>query len=163
VKAVRVVNKKTVWHQRLADRLLRVISFGQMSSYLTSYVTTLGRTVYVPDGFEQWPPLQREQVMRHELVHVAQFERYGWPLMVLVYGLLPFPVIFAYGRARLEWEAYEETLRAVCETESFAAACSRREEIVRRFTGPDYLWMWPFPKQVNRWIDRRLEQLKAGP
>jgi hypothetical protein len=151
-----------VWHQRAADVFLRVVSLGRMRTYLSAYVTTLGHTIYVPDGFEQWPALQREQVMRHELVHVAQFERYGFALMTLLYGFLPLPIGLAYCRARLEWEAYEETLRAVYETEGDDAACARRAEIVRRFTGPDYLWMWPFPKSVNRWFDDHLRRLRAG-
>lgn len=152
------MKKSSVWHQRAADRVLRALTFGKMKGYLSAYVTTLGHTVYVPDDFEHWPPLRREQVMRHEHVHVRQFERYGWLVMMLVYGFLPLPIGLAYGRARLEWEAYEETLRAVAETEGLAAAHSPRlrREIVRRFVSADYLWMWPFPRTIERWIDEAL-------
>jgi hypothetical protein len=152
---VRIVKKSGVWHQRAADRALRLASFGKMRSYLTGYVTTLGHTIYVPDDFDRWPALRREQVLRHEHVHVRQFERHGWLYMIVVYGLIP------YGRARLEWEAYEETLRAVRDTEGIDAARSPRlrAEIVRRFTSADYLWMWPFPRTINRWIDDALQRL----
>ena len=125
-------------------------------------MTTLGRTIYVPDDFDDWPATRALEVLRHEAVHVEQFERHGWTLMVLFYGLLPLPMGLAWFRARLEWEAYEETLRAVHELEGTAAARSPtlRAEIVRRFTGPDYGFMWPFPRMVERWIDEALEKIE---
>jgi hypothetical protein len=161
---VRIVRKRACWHQRLADRALRLLTFGRMRTYLSHYVTTLGHTIYVPDDFPHWPAGQRWEVLRHEAVHVAQFERFGWLGMVLLYGLFPLPFGLAYGRARLEWEAYAETLRAVASLEGLEAARSPRlhAEIVRRFTGPDYGWMWPFPRTVQRWIDETLESLESS-
>ena len=82
--------------------------------------------------------------------------------MAFLYLIPLFPLGLAYGRARLEWEAYTETLRATARYRGFAAARSPqlRDEIVRRFTGPDYAWMWPFPKQVNSWYDEVLAGLE---
>jgi hypothetical protein len=37
---------------------------------------------------------------------------------------------------------------------------SDTQEIVERFTGPDYGWMWPFPSHVNRWFDQALQELE---
>ena len=101
-------------------------------------------------------------MLRHELVHVAQFERYGWVGMILLYGLLPLPAGLAYGRARLEWEAYRETLRAVAESEGMAAARdpALHRHLIARFTGPDYGWMWPFSAAVQRWIDQALDEIE---
>jgi hypothetical protein len=160
---VRVVPKANLWHQHAIDCALRVLTFGRQNRYLTDYVTTLGHTVLVPTGWDRIPPLRRYEVLRHELVHVRQFERWGWCGMVLLYGLLPLPVGLAWGRARLEWEAYAETLRAIAEVEGIAAARDPRlhQEIIRRFTGPDYAWMWPFPRRVQRWIDAQLATLAA--
>jgi hypothetical protein len=82
--------------------------------------------------------------------------------MAFVYLLFPLPVAFAWGRARLEMEAYEETLKAAWERGGRPAAEALREEIVARFTGPDYLWMWPFrrgPLGLDRWFDRTLAKL----
>jgi len=72
-----------------------------------------------------------------------------------------FPLGLAYGRARIEWEAYEETLRATAELLGLEAArsASLRSHIVRRFTGPEYGWMWPFERSVQAWYDRALENL----
>jgi len=161
-KPVRVVKKSAFWHQRAADIALRVVTLGGMRSYLTHYVTTLGHTIYVPDDFDSWRPERAWEILRHEAVHVRQFERYGWIGMVILYGLLPLPMGLAYGRARLEWEAYAETLRAVAEIEGIDAAKSRalHDEIVRRFTGPDYGWMWPFPSAVEGWIKHAIAALE---
>lgn len=161
---VRVVPKAGLWHQRAIDRALRALTLGGQDRYLTEYVTTLGRTILVPAGWERVPALRRYEVLRHELVHVRQFERWGWVGMALLYGLFPLPAGLAWGRARLEWEAYAETLRVVAELEGIDAARSPRlhAEIVRRFTGPDYGWMWPFPRVVQGWIDARIAALAAG-
>ncbi|EYF01029.1 hypothetical protein [Chondromyces apiculatus] len=163
-RPIRIVRKGACWHQRWAAAGLRVVTFGGQRTYLTHYVTTLGRTIYVPDDFEGWSPTRAWQILRHELVHVAQFERYGWVLMVLLYGVLPLPLGLSWFRARFEMEAYAETLRAVAESEGMEAARSPqlREEIVRRFTGPDYAWMWPFPGVVRGWIAEALAQIERG-
>jgi hypothetical protein len=70
----------------------------------------------------------------------------------------------AYGRARLEWEAYEETLAATAELCGLDAvrSPSLREHIVRRFTGPDYGWMWPFRSVVERWYDDAIRRILAN-
>jgi hypothetical protein len=163
-RPVRVVNKRDYWHQRAADVALRVVTLGGQRTYLSQYVTTLGHTIYVPDDFDRWEPGHAWEVLRHEAVHVAQFERYGWVGMVVLYGLLPLPLGLAYGRARLEWEAYAETLRAVAELHGLPAAKSPRlhADIVRRFTGPDYGWMWPFPRTVRRWIAGTIAELERA-
>lgn len=154
-RPVRVVPKCACWHQRAAGLALRVVTFGGQRTYLTHYVTTLGHTIYVPDDFDAWPPGRAWEVLRHELVHVRQFERWGWLGMVVLYGILPLPMGLCWFRARFELEAYRETLRAIVELEGPEAARSPalRAQLVRRFTGPDYGWMWPFPRTVERWLD----------
>lgn len=158
---VRVVPKEGLWHQRFIDGFLRAVTLGGQDRYLTDYVTTLGRTILVPSGWGSVPAHRRYEVLRHELVHVRQFERWGWLGMALVYGLLPLPAGLAWGRARLEWEAYAETLRVTAELEGIEAARDPKlhAEIIRRFTGPDYAWMWPFPRAVQGWIDAHVAAL----
>jgi hypothetical protein len=85
----------------------------------------------------------------------------GDVVMGFVYLVPFFPLFLAYGRARIEWEAYVETIRATAEVKGVAAAEELRAGIVARFTGPDYGWMWPFPKTVNRWFDEALADARA--
>jgi hypothetical protein len=163
-RPVQVVPKHKYFHQRAVAWVLWALTFGGQRTYLTHYVTTLGHTIYVPEDFDRWAPARALEVLRHELVHVAQFERWGFLGMVLLYGLLPLPAGLAYGRARLEWEAYRETLRAIAEIEGLAAAKNPtlHDEIVLRFTGPDYGWMWPFSNAVRRWIAEEIAAIERG-
>jgi len=161
-RPVCVAQKREFWHQRAAGAALFALTFGGQRSYLSHYVTTLGHTIYVPDDFNDWHPNEAYEVLRHELVHVAQFERYGAAIMTLIYGSWPLPAGLAYGRARLEWEAYRETLRVRAELEGIEAAKEKmlHDMIVRRFTGPDYGWMWPFPRTIRRWIDEAIAEIE---
>lgn len=164
-KPIYVVKKSEFWHQRAAGKALFLVTFGGQRTYLSHYVTTLGHTIYVPDDFDTWSPVHAIEVLRHEAVHVMQFERLGWLGMILLYGVLPLPMGLSWFRARLEWEAYEETFWAIAEIEGIEAAQSPelRAQIVRRFTGPDYGWMWPFPRTIERWIDETLREIEKTP
>ncbi|MDO9022050.1 MAG: hypothetical protein Q8S73_40600 [Deltaproteobacteria bacterium] len=150
--------KTTSALQTFIDRALRVLTLGGQDRYLTDYVTTLGATIWVPATWEDWSHRARYKVLRHELVHVRQFERFTWPGMVLIYGFFPLPAGLAWGRAMLEWEAYAVTLEVEAEVDGpeAARAPELHDEIVRRFTGPDYGWMWPFEGWVRRRIARTL-------
>jgi hypothetical protein len=81
--------------------------------------------------------------------------------MAFVYLVPFFPLFLAWGRARLEWEAYVETIRATAEVRGLDAARALREEIVRRYVGPDYGWMWPFPRSIRRWFGEVIAELEA--
>jgi hypothetical protein len=158
-----VVPKRADALSRLIDFALRLVTLNGQRRYLTHYHTVIGDTLYVPDVWDGLSDLDRVILLRHERVHLRQRRRYGAALMTFLY-LVPFlPLGLAYGRARIEWEAYTETLRATAELCGLEAARdpSLRERIVRRFTGPDYGWMWPFRASVERWYDRALEELGA--
>lgn len=150
---------------RAIDRALRIVTFGGQCHYLTRYHTVIGDTLYVPETWTKLSDLDRVILLRHERVHLRQRRRYGGALMTFLY-LVPFlPLGLAYGRARLEWEAYTETLRATAELRGREALQSAelREQIVRRFVGPDYGWMWPFRSVVEGWYDRVVRELLAEP
>jgi hypothetical protein len=143
------------------DVALRIVTLGGQRHYLTKYHTVIGDTLYVPETWDDLSELDRVILLRHERVHLRQRRRYGGALMAFLY-LIPFlPLGLADGRARIEWEAYPETLRATAELRGLAAAQSQelREQIVRRFTGPDYGWMWPFRSMVEGWYDRVVAEL----
>jgi hypothetical protein len=150
---------------RAIDRALRIVTLGGQRHYLTRYHTVIGDTLYVPETWAQLSDIDRVILLRHERVHLRQRRRYGGPLMAFLY-LVPFlPLGLAYGRARIEWEAYTETLRATAELRGREALLSAelRGQIIRRFTGPDYGWMWPFRSMVERWYDGVVRQLLAEP
>jgi hypothetical protein len=158
----RIVSKARSPLSLVIDIALKLVTLGGQRHYLTRYHTVIGDTLYVPDAWTAMTDEARVILLRHERIHLIQRRRYGFPLFAFLY-LVPFlPLGLAYGRARLEWEAYRETLRATAELRGRDAlrAPELREEIVRRFTGPDYGWMWPFPRRVHRWFDQALEELE---
>ncbi len=139
---------------RVIDVALRIVTLGAQRAFMTSYVTTLGRTIYVPQGWDDRAPDDRYITLRHEAVHLRQFRRFGSVRLALLYLLPILPMGLALGRARLEWEAYRETLRATADVYGIGAIHDPAivERIVRQFTSGAYGWMWPFPRTVRGWI-----------
>ncbi len=143
------------------DRFLRIITFGGQSRYCACYVTTIGQTIYLPEGWSRRIASERYITLRHEAVHLRQFRRLSLVGMSLLYILPILPLGLAYGRARLEWEAYEETLRATAEVHGIERAQdpALRARIVTQFVGPAYGWMWPFRSAIESWIDGSLARI----
>jgi hypothetical protein len=165
IPGFRVVRKDTSRLHRAIDRALRIVTFGRMTSYLVSFQTTIGRTVYVTADWDERDADARYVTMRHEAVHLRQFRRYTLPGMALFYVLLPLPMGLAYFRMRLERSAYAETIRASAEVfgVDYAAGRELRDHVIGAFVGPAYGWMWPFRRSLERWYDRVVRELDAYP
>ncbi len=161
----RVIDKSDSPLCRAIDGVLRVLTAGGQSTFMSHYVTTIGARIYTPANWPARPPAQRYCVMRHEAVHLAQFRRFGMVGMTLLYVLLPLPAVFAAGRAWIEWEAYRETVIATWQVygPDTARSESLRADIRRRFTGPDYGWMWVRGRTIDAALDRLLAELEASP
>ena len=141
---------------------LAAITLGGQRHYLTRYHTVLFGRLYVPDAWDAMGDDERYVLLRHERVHLRQHRRMGQFGMAFAYLIPFFPLFLAWGRARLEWEAYVETIRATAEVRGLDAARALKEEIVRRYVGPDYGWMWPFPRTVRRWFDEVIEAMERA-
>lgn len=147
--------------QRTISIALAVVTLGGQRHYLTRYHTVLFGKLYVPDAWASMSDDARYVLLRHERIHLEQRRRMGDLTMGLAYLFLWLPLGLAWGRARIEWEAYVETVRATAEVFGLAAARSLEHEIVRRYVGPDYGWMWPFPETVRRWFREVIADLEA--
>jgi hypothetical protein len=160
--AFRIVPKRGNLFSGAIDVALKLITLGAQRRYLTHYHTVIGYTLYVPPSWGQMSDIARVILLRHERVHLRQRRRYGFALFAFLYLVPLFPLGLAYGRARLEWEAYRETLRATVELQGLSALADGglQAEIVRRFVGGDYAWMWPFPRQIRAWIDQAISELE---
>jgi hypothetical protein len=161
--AFRIVPKRHDLLSHAIDLALKLVTLGAQRRYLTHYHTVISYTLYVPPGWAQMSDVARVILLRHERVHLRQRRRYGFALFAFLYLIPILPLGLAYGRARLEWEAYRETLRATAELQGFSALADGQlqAEIVRRFVGGDYGWMWPFPTQIQAWIEETVRQLEA--
>ena len=161
---LRLIPKRTSRGQRAIHVGLMIITFGGMRGYLAHYQTTIGRTIYLTDDWDERDPRDRYCTLRHEAVHLRQFRRYTLPGMAFLYLLLPLPLGLAWFRARFEREAYEESIRAAAEVWGPAAPAEAgyRARVIDQFLGPAYGWMWPFRQALERWYDRVLSSLPAA-
>ena len=161
----RLVKKRDSRMHRAIHVALVAITFGRMRSYLDSYQTTIGSTVYVTSDWDDWDPDRRYVVLRHEAVHLRQFRRWTLPGMAALYLFIPLPLGLAWCRARFEQEAYAESIRVGAQMwgRERVSAGPFRAHIIAQFTGPSYGWMWPFRGAMERWYDRILDTLEDGP
>jgi len=161
IPGFRIVRKDQSRFHRAIHYTLIAITFGRMRSYLDSYQTTIGKTVYVTADWDDLPADQRYVTLRHEAIHLRQFRKLTLPVMAVIYVLLPLPMGLAYGRARLEQQAYAESIRAAAEV--WGSDYPRRDEyrryVIDQFMGPSYGWMWPFRSSLERWYDEVLASL----
>jgi len=157
----RIVDKDQSRLSVAIDWALRLLTLGAQRHFMTRYHTVIGDTLYVCAAWHGMSDVARTVLLRHERVHLRQRRRYGFVPFALLYLLPFFPLGLAYFRARFEWEAYVETLRATAELRGTGALADPelRGELVRRFVGADYAWMWPFPRTIERWFDRAVSEI----
>lgn len=159
--AFAIVPKRESALQKAIGVLLAIVTLGGQRYYVTRYHTVMFGKLYVPDSWESMADDDRYILLRHERVHLRQRRRMGDAWMAFVYLVPFFPLFLAWGRARIEWEAYVETIRATAEVHGLPAAKALERDIVRRYVGPDYGWMWPFPAMVRAWFRETIADLEA--
>lgn len=134
--------------QRLIGALLRPFN----DRYLSHYTTVMFGVVWFPS--RAWRaeagPAAIYEILAHEAVHLRDARRF--PVLFELSYLLLLPTGIT-ARAFWEWRAYRETLRVHAALHGHIPD-SLLGSIERRFTGPDYLFMWPFPRMVRRALER---------
>lgn len=149
-----VVKKSESRLMRTIGSFLKIASFGKMNTFMDSFITTIGTTVYVPDQWDSRSASTKAITMRHERVHMRQARRLGRFIFSFLYLFFPLPVAFAYFRTRFEKEAYEESLRALAEyygPKFFTPTL--REKIIAHFISAEYMWMWVHKQSIEAWYD----------
>lgn len=142
----------------IIDRILRILTFGKMTTFLTGFTTTLGKKVFFPAGWDVKSAGSKDyEILRHEARHVHQFltlglgnEYLGILIMGILYLLIPLPIGFAWFRYYFEREAYVESYYASCRS----GYQPDIEDYVELLTGPKYLWTWYSKDQVRRYFKR---------
>ena len=113
--------------------------------FMELYVTVMFGKVYMPDNLIG--TYTGYQILRHERVHLRDAKR--WPVLFeLSYLLFPLPFIITM-RAYWEYRAYCESLIVQFETYGYVYQ-GTIDFIVTQFTSSYYLWMFPFPKYLNK-------------
>lgn len=159
----KIIYKHDSWLMRFISRFLWVCSMGKMSNFMDGFISVVGYTVYVPKQWLTLAPTHRAVILRHERVHMRQRVRYGAFLYSFLYLCFPLPIGLSYFRAKLEMEAYEETLKAICELYQANGVAIiqgkvHRDKIVNHFMGAQYFWMWPFRSRVEAWYDEAVRK-----
>jgi len=160
----KVLNKSDSWLMKTIDVVLKVITLGQMKKFMTGFITTMGTTVYVSDGWNDKPVESRLGVLRHERVHMRQARKHGRLLFSMMYLLFPLPTVFASCRRKFEQEAYEESLLAMQEYygDSVLKNPGVRAAMIGHFTSAEYFWTWPWSKSIDRWYDDTVARLLSN-
>ncbi|MEZ4469579.1 MAG: hypothetical protein R3F60_02015 [bacterium] len=130
--------------QRLIAALVRPFN----RTYATHYTTVMFGKVYFPS--RAWVSDCGAEavygILRHEAVHLRDMRRFPVLFHLSYLGLLPAGLTM---RAIWEWRGYRETMRVHAELHGDIPDYVLRH-IERCFTGPDYLYMCPFPKYIRR-------------
>ena len=148
--------------QRAIDVALKLVTLGGQRSYMTRYHTVLFGRLWVPDSWDAMRDDARFILLRHERVHLRQRARMGDVVMGFVYlvPLLPArPRVRA--RAHRVGGVRRDHPRDLQSPRPKRPRRRLRSEIVPRFTGPDYGWMWPFPRADQPMVRRPMGTLPA--
>lgn len=156
-----LVQKQDSTLMKVIDVILKVITFGQMKSFMGGFITTLGNKMYVPQSWSVLPAASKAKIIRHERIHMRQSKKYTRILFSIMYLFLPLPIGVAFFRKKFEQEAYEESLIAINEYLGEKALLSPelKKNIVDHFTTANYFWMWPFKKNVEAWYDSVVKKI----
>jgi hypothetical protein len=133
-------------------RLLNVLVFWMSRErFMEHFATTVGPVVLIPDA---WSTAEARDVIPHEAGgHVRQFRWCGllihpWAgllFMGLIYGLLFFPIMFAYFRYRLELHAESVRWRVLLSEgrASPSDVMNRAQRFADTVSSWAYLKPWP--------------------
>ena len=159
-QTVCIVPKAGVWHQRAIHQLLRLVTLGAQSSLPRSLRDhASGTPIYVTADWEARPLAERYATLRHELVHVRQFERWG-----CAHGGRLSAAAAAARAGLVPHAPRARGLRGDAAGVAPARRARRRASgcaptSIAQFTSGAYGWMWPFPRAVGRWFDRFVASL----
>ena len=147
-----IVRKRGQALQSVIAVVLAIVTLGGQRHYLTRYHTVLFGKLYVPDAGTRWttaPATSSFVTSACTSASAAAWATSSWPSCTSCRSC----PCFSRGGARAS--SGKRTSRPSARPQSFTASTRRdalEDEIVRRFVGPDYGWMWPFPQTVRRWF-----------
>ena len=168
-----IIQKSNSQVMRFLDSVLFFVP-----GFMTSFITTYYPKVYVPD-LQRWNLNHTDtiSILAHEYVHLGDRKRMGllfnfaylvpqifsvfallaplyiWFLLCLLF-LAPLP---SPGRAWAEVRGYRMTIAVYF---WLTAGRYNLDHIVGHFTGPNYFWMWPFKKHIERIFELEYQKIK---
>lgn len=165
--------------QKKSDNgLMKLLAKFAGDHFMTSMWTTVGSTIYVPTQYDNDPDwgseawcIRHGTTLQHEATHVNQGRTLSWPVFFLIYfgpapisillwlinvkfvlltlGLLPLSLGLAYGRWRLEREAYLVDIRDGVDIDFIVDSLWHR-----------YMFTWP-KSWMAKWFHSQVFQLSS--
>lgn len=128
---------------KVINIFLFLITFGQMKTFMTRFITTIGNKVYVPESWDQRSDIDKYLVLFHERVHMRQKAKHGMLLYSLMYLFWPFPIGFAWFRLKFECEAYGAEMAELMKISQDPKVWLRYvEHVASNLTNQNYFWTW---------------------
>jgi hypothetical protein len=160
-----VIKKSDSMLMKVIHYFLIAITFGKNKRFMTDYVTTIGRTIYVPASWDSASEDRKSIVLLHERVHIEQFEREGiW--FALKYLFWPLPTIRAKARIKYECEAFAKEIVHEYKIYLTPVFSGRFDQVVEELSGPGYFWACTdkgyIRKVLTFCILRELRRLRSG-
>lgn len=154
---MKIAKKSESKLMRFLAFILKPITPDFMRDFWTTW--PFNETIYVPTkydfdpdwGMPTWEKRHRE-VLEHESVHIEQAKRWTVPIFALMYLVFPMPILFAWGRWRIERDAYLTQLRA--STDKAATI-----EWIVDTLWHSYAWTWP-RAWMRRWFNNQAEKMR---
>ncbi len=149
-------DKEFKWVWLAIHWFFMLVTFGKQNKFYNGFITTIGRTVYFPEGWT----INNARIfdcitLRHEAYHIKVNIKWGFGnatlgtiLAGIAYLFLPLPIGFAWFRYKMEREAY----RISYYTAIKLGLQPNTESYVELLTGPKYLWAWYSKRQVRAWF-----------
>jgi hypothetical protein len=182
---LKIKYKDQSWFMKLLGKLL---FFNK--SFMTSYTTTIGSTIYFPtESFVTLRPISSMVVMLHELVHIKDSYKISKPLFGFLYltpqilSLLCIPLLFiswkiflplmilfgapipSFFRMYFEKRAYLSSLYkmyALGNKLNFEPKLDEQSKFFsKQFKSSAYYWMWSFGSIDNQ-LNNGIVNIKAG-
>jgi hypothetical protein len=147
----KIVEKKT-------SKLMQFFNFFAKlwtPTFLTNITTVIGTTVYMPKWLMSTD--SGYVVLRHEAVHMRDTKKWSI-LMGITYFI---PPVGPSMKAIWEFRGYMETLRVWHELGWYTNG-QEIDWLVSQFTGPAYLWMWPFKASLTKKFRAEFDRLNAS-
>lgn len=170
----KAMSKSSSWFLKVAGFFMKPFN----PTFMDQYITTIGKTIYVPDSFSAYNGLEALDVIAHETQHVIDFKnspvrfliRYLFPQCVALLSLFAllaflnpwlwcwlFALIFlspipAPGRFALEIDGYRTTILFARKVYAYTDEQMAQvyQSIVEQLSGSSYYFTWPFPKNIRK-------------
>jgi len=176
VTAIKIKNKEDSRLMRLIGKLMFF-----NPSFMTNFITTIGKTIYLPKGFSK--EFTNIEVLAHETQHIVDSKKipllygvaYLFPQILILLSLLSLGAIWGskLWLLNLLWLLcalpIPAPFRMLIERRGYMMSAAvnywlwgndHYELYLNYFTGPAYYFMWPFKKHLSLWFHQMMTDLR---